>query len=66
MKKSKLSPFLIAGILLAPLYLITDRYIVKLPEWAVITIVAVQLACVILGVYFTFRKDKSKKETETE
>jgi len=62
MKKSKLSPFLIVGILLAPIYLITDRYIVTLPEWAVITIVGVQLACVILGIYFTFRKDKGKSD----
>jgi len=61
MKKSKLSPFLILGIVLAPLYLITDRYIVKLPEWAVITIVAIQVACVGLGIYATFKKDKTKE-----
>jgi len=55
---ARVSPFLWLGALLAPLYLITDRFIVSLPEWVIITIIAVQVVCVGLGAYFSFRKKK--------
>jgi len=58
--KKTLSPILIIGLLINAIYIITNRFIVVLPDWIAIPVLLVDIVLILVGIFISIYGSRSK------
>lgn len=54
MKTNKtMSPILIIGLLINAIYIITNRFIVVLPDWIAMPVLLIDIVLILVGLFIT-------------